>query len=156
MGIALFMLWGTFIVVVLWAVAVAFRQLVRDVAKAARRPRFGLVDLFLLLSVLCTGLAAIRWLWDSPSLPIALLAIPTVMPLAWLAKFGLEDACLRREKRRRRLTATIENFELPDVPASKNVVPRVLPRRSSKRKRVATWLPPLTPYSLSSRPLGED
>jgi hypothetical protein len=156
MGIALWILAGTFVVTVVWAAAVLTRQFVSDLARAARHPRFGLVDLLLLVTVLGAAVGIFRWLWNSPSLPIAVLVIPPFMPIAWLARFAIEDAYLQRERRRERFRATIEEIEMADILPSENGAHSVVQRRGVKRKRYATWLPPMTPYSLTARPLGEE
>jgi hypothetical protein len=154
MGIALAILWITMLVVMVCAAIVAIRQLWSDTAKALKRQRFGLVDLLLLMTVLCAGAAVARWFWDSIYLGLVLLLIPMSAPLPWVVKFSIEDALLRRQKRRERAAIVVTDFEVPIQQASGS--PSKLRSSSWLGKTSRTWIPPLSPLSLSQKPLDSD
>jgi hypothetical protein len=142
------------VAIAVWAVVATFREVVAGIRSALRRPRFDLLDLLILVTVLGVSLAAARWFMDSIHLGIVLLAMPMIAPLPWLAKFLYEDARIAREKRRRLRMAVVTSFDLPlpDELAPRPKRRRILPPPKSP----TAWLPRLTPLSLAARPLGDD
>jgi hypothetical protein len=145
---------AAFVALAAWAFVVAVRELGRGYRDALRRPRFDLLDLLILVTVLAASLSAVRWFWDSIYLGIVLLVVPMLAPLPWIAKFLYEDARLSREKRRQQRATVVSSFEVPsaDAAAPRSKRRRVLPPPQSPR----TWMPPLTPLSLTARPLQDD
>jgi hypothetical protein len=135
-----------------WAFVAAVRELGFGYREALRRPRFDLLDLLLLVTVLGASLAAVRWYWDSIYVGIALLLVPMLAPLPWIGKFLYQDVRLAREKRRQQRETVVEFFEMP----SEETLPKPIGRRRLSIRPTKTWIPPLTPLSLSARPLQDD
>jgi hypothetical protein len=145
---------SAFAAIVIWALWAASRELIGGIRSALRNPRFDLLDLLLLVTVLAISLASIRWFWNSIYLGMVLLVVPMAAPLPWLAKFLYEDARLARQKRRQQREMVVESFEVPFASEhARRPVHRLTP---SQPKRMKIWIPPLTPLSLAARPLQDD
>ena len=135
-----------------WVLVAALRELGCGYRAAMRRPRFDLLDLLILMAVLAAGLSAVRCYWDSIYLGIVLLVVPMLVPLPWIAKFLYEDARLAQDKRRQQRETVVASFEMP----SERSAPKPLRRRARPFRPNKTWIPPLTPLSLSARPLQDN
>jgi hypothetical protein len=146
------------LVAVLIAAANALWQFFTTTARLLRRLRFGLFDLFFLLTVIGIGRWVIRTTWNTPNFGYSFL-VPVVIPFFWLARFALDDYRERRARFEARRRAAIPDLsESIDQPAHSQIAKR-------QRKPSRWWAPRptgnlstprLSPYSLSEHPLKSD